>query len=248
MAAGKLWTRPELMLAVELYCRTPFGRIHQGNPDIVTLANALGRTPGSIALKMVNFAALDETIEQKGMSNVSRADREIWSEFFAAPAEFLDRVEGIRQNEYVLPDLLERYAVHEVREGVDVERTVKARRNQSFFRDMILAAYNGKCAVTGIAQPELLVASHIVGWAQDAELRLRPTNGICLNALHDRAFDRYLVSFEDSGEMILSKRLKLTGENKPFFEGKRLSLPHRFRPDLACLAKHRDRMVGLDRA
>lgn len=248
MAAGKLWTRPELMLAVELYCRTPFGRIHQGNPDIIKLANALGRTPGSVGLKMVNFAALDETIEQKGMSNVSKADREIWSEFFAAPAAFLDRVEGIRQTEYGLPDPLARFSVHEVREGVDVERTVKARRNQSFFRDMILAAYNGKCAVTGISQPELLVASHIVGWAQDAELRLRPTNGICLNALHDRAFDRYLVSFEDSGEMILSRRLKVTGENKPFFEGKRLSLPHRFRPDLACLSKHRDRLVELDRA
>lgn len=248
MAAGKLWTRPELMLAVELYCRTPFGRIHQGNPDIVALANALGRTPSSVGLKMVNFAALDETIEQKGMSNVSKADREIWSEFFAAPAEFLDRVEGIRQTDYVVPHPLARFAMHEVREGVDVERTVKARRNQSFFRDMILAAYNGKCAVTGIAQPELLVASHIVGWAQDAELRLRPTNGICLNALHDRAFDRYLVSFEDNGEMILSKRLKVTGENRPFFEGRRLSLPHRFRPDLTFLGKHRDRLVELERA
>jgi putative restriction endonuclease len=248
LAAGKLWARPELMLAVELYCRTPFGRIHQRNPDIITLANALGRTPGSVVLKMVNFAALDETIEQKGMSNVSRADREIWSEFFAAPANFLDRVEGVRHTEYLLPDPLERFASYEVREAVDVERTVKARRNQVFFRDMILAAYNGKCALTGIAQPELLVASHIVGWAQDAELRLRPTNGICLNALHDRAFDRHLVSFEDAGEIILSKRLKLTGENRPFFEGKRLSLPHRFRPDLACLARHRDRMVELDKA
>jgi putative restriction endonuclease len=248
LAAGKLWTRPELMLAVELYCRTPFGRIHQGNPDIINLANALGRTPGSVGLKMVNFASLDETIEQKGMSNVSKADREIWSEFFAAPAAFLDRVEGIRETEYGLPDPLARFALHEVREGIDVERTVKARRNQSFFRDMILAAYNGKCAVTGIAQQELLVASHIVGWAQDTELRLRPTNGICLNALHDRAFDRYLVSFEDNGEMILSKRLKVTSENKPFFESKRLSLPHRFRPDPVFLGKHRDRLLELERA
>lgn len=235
------------MLAVELYCRTPFGRIHQNNPDVIALAHALGRTPGSVGLKMVNFAALDETIEQKGMSNVSKADREIWSEFFTAPAVFLDRVEGVRQTEFILSPPVDRFATHEVREGFDVERTVKARRNQSFFRDMILAAYNGKCAVTGITQSELLVASHIVGWAQDTELRMRPTNGICLNALHDRAFDRYLVSFEDSGEMVLSKRLKLTQENKPFFEEKRLSPPHRFRPDVACLAKHRDRMVELDR-
>jgi hypothetical protein len=248
LAAGKPWTRPELMLAVELYCRTPFGRMHKTNPEIVTLASALDRTPSSVAMKMVNFAALDETIEQRGMSNVSKADREIWSEFFAAPAIFLDRVEGVRRTEFILPDPIDRFATNELREGVDVERTVKARRNQSFFRDMILAAYNGRCAVTGIAQPELLVASHSVGWAQDAELRMRPTNGICLNALHDRAFDRYLVSFEDDGAMILSRRLKLTLENKPFFEGKQLSPPHRFRPDPECLSRHRDRMAELDRA
>lgn len=244
MAAGKPWTRPELMLAIELYCRTPFGRIHQRNPEIIALATALDRTPGSVGLKMVNFAALDETIEQKGMSNVSNADREIWSEFFQAPAAFLDRVESVRQTEYSLPEPVERF---ELREGIDVEYTAKGRRNQDFFRRAVLAAYNNRCAVTGITQSELLVASHIVGWAQDVDLRVRPTNGICLNALHDRAFDKHLVSFEDDLTMIISTRLKMTAENRPFFEGRKLALPSRFRPDASCLARHRDQLLELDR-
>lgn len=245
MAKGKPWTRPELMLAVELYCRTPFGRIHSKNPDIVALSRALDRTPGSVAMKMVNFAALDETIVQKGMSNVSVADREIWSEFFSAPAAFLDRVDGIKQQEFSLPDHVERL---ELREGVDFEYTAKGRRNQDFFRRAVLAAYDGRCAVTGISQPELLVASHIVAWADDVDLRVRPTNGICLNALHDRAFDKHLISFEDDLSMIASQRLKMTAENRPFFQNLSLKLPSRFRPDIGCLARHRDRLLEKDRA
>lgn len=245
MAKGKLWTRPELMLAIDLYCRTPFGRIHSSNPEIVALAKALDRTSGSVGMKMVNFAALDETIEQKGMSNVSAADREIWSEFFAAPAAFLDRVEGVKQIEFHIAAPTDGV---ELREGVDVEYTAKGRRNQDFFRRAVLAAYDGRCAVTGISQSELLVASHIVAWAEDVDLRVLPTNGICLNALHDRAFDKHLISFEDDCTIIASKRLKMTAENRPFFEGLKLQLPNRFRPDPACLRRHRDTLLEKERA
>lgn len=233
------------MLAIELYCRTPFGRIHRRNPDIMELAKVLNRTPSSVGLKMVNFAALDETIAQKGMSNVSMADREVWAEFFAAPAAFLDRVESIKRAEFAFPESVEKF---EFREGFDVDRTAKGRRNHDFFRRAILAAYEGRCALTNISQPELLVASHIVAWADDADLRVRPTNGICLNALHDRAFDKHLISFEDDLSMIVSKRLRMTAENRPFFEGKKLRLPKRFRPDPACLARHRDKLLEKERA
>ncbi len=195
-------------------------------------------------MKMVNFASLDETIEQKGMSNVSRADREIWSEFFNEPAAFLDRVESVKTTDY---SIAEAAPAFEVREGVDFEYTAKGRRNQDFFRRAVLAAYDGRCALTGISQPDLLVASHIVGWADDVDLRVRPTNGICLNALHDRAFDKHLISFEDDLTMIVSKRLKMTTENRPFFEGRRMSPPGRFRPDPKCLERHRDRMLEKDR-
>lgn len=235
------------MLAIELYCRTPFGRIHQNNPDIIELASALDRTPGSVGMKMVNFAALDQTLDRKGMANVSALDRETWAEFFAEPVAFLDRVDSIRRREFHFPDS-DNLQAFSVREGKDVEYTAKGRRNQDFFRRAVLAAYDNRCAVTGIAQPDLLVASHIIGWAEDVERRVLPTNGLCLNALHDRAFDKHLVSFEADHTMILSKRLKLTEESRPFFEGKVLTLPRRFRPDPDCLARHRDRMLEKDRA
>ncbi|WP_292003167.1 hypothetical protein [Chlorobium sp.] len=86
MKAGqKLWTRDELILAINLYCKLPFGRLHAKNPEVVMLASLIGRTPGSIAYKLVNFASLDPSLQArgiKGASNASKLDREIWNEFY----------------------------------------------------------------------------------------------------------------------------------------------------------------------
>ena len=231
------------MLAIELYCRTPFGRIHSQNKDILKLAAGLDRTAGSVAMKMVNFAALDRTLPQKGLSGYSKLDEETWSEFFAAPAEFLDRVEAVRSVVHDLPFQPPQFpsdAQLETREGEDVLVVSKRRRNQDFFRRAVLASYKGRCAVTGISQSDLLIASHIVGWAEDENLRVNPSNGICLNALHDRAFDRKLISFEDDGSIIIFPRLVLDDVNRPFFVDKKLSLPERFAPSSEYLSRHRD--------
>jgi putative restriction endonuclease len=68
----KAWTRDELLIAINLYCKTPFGRIHVRNPEIIELAKLLGRTPGSVSYKLANFANIDPTLERKGASHVSR--------------------------------------------------------------------------------------------------------------------------------------------------------------------------------
>ncbi len=76
----RLWSREELILAVNLYCKLPFGKLHQGNPEIVKLAELIDRTPGSVAYKLVNFASLDPSLQErgiKGASNSSKLDREV---------------------------------------------------------------------------------------------------------------------------------------------------------------------------
>ncbi len=75
------WTREETILAFELYCRTPFGKMHQRNPNIILLAQMIGRTPSAVALKLGNFASLDNSIQQKGMSNFSKIDKAIWKQY-----------------------------------------------------------------------------------------------------------------------------------------------------------------------
>ena len=78
------WSREETILAFDLYCRTPFGKIGKKNPDIIELAGLIGRTPGSVALKMHNLAHHDPVLQQRNitaLSHGSKLDKQIFEEF-----------------------------------------------------------------------------------------------------------------------------------------------------------------------
>ncbi len=90
--------------------------------------------------------------------------------------------------------------------ATEAERLVVQRIGQDLFREALLAYWGGRCAVSGIEDPALLRASHIVPWAEcasDAE-RLDVHNGLLLSALWDAAFDAGLVSFADEGAALVS--------------------------------------------
>lgn len=236
------WTREQLLEALALYCMIPFGRIHSRNPQIKALAFQIGRTASAVALKMVNFASLDPTLKQRGMANASRLDREVWNEFFedmsaslAAGAEMHFATGfGEAHRDFIAEDVV-------FPEGLDVRRSVKTRVNQDFFRRMVLASYENKCALTGVEAPELLVASHIVPWSKNQEVRTIPQNGICLNALHDRAFDEGYLTFTDDFEVLYSHDLPPVARDAlESFGSRKLRLPSRFIPDPALLAFHRE--------
>ena len=84
MSKGKHWSRNELLVVFRLYCQTPFGKLHQHNPDIIQLANSIERTPSAVAMKACNFASLDPVQQARNISalgNVSRADKQLWEDF-----------------------------------------------------------------------------------------------------------------------------------------------------------------------
>ena len=93
--------------------------------------------------------------------------------------------------------------------GTEVERMVRQRIGQNTFRNAMLYYWGGACAVTGIAVPEVLRASHAKPWAyciNNAE-RLDVFNGFLLSANLDALFDRCLITFDDMGKIIISLRL-----------------------------------------
>lgn len=239
---GKPWSKYELITVLKLYCKTPFGRIHTRNPEIKALAEALKRTPSSIALKMTNFASLDPTIARAGMGNYSRLDKEVWDEFFSDMDKYLSQDELSPD----LPMAEPGYSLSNFPAGVDVVRLTKARVNQSFFRSMVLASYETRCALTGIDSPSLLIASHIVPWVANKEIRTNPRNGICLNSLHDSAFDCGLISFESDFSVIYSKKLSdVSRAALSSLAQIKLSLPKKFGPDPTYLDYHRkNRFLG----
>lgn len=119
---------------------------------------------------------------------------------------------------------------------------------QSFFHKAVLTSYRGRCCVSGVSDPRLLIASYIVPWREDKKNRLNPSNGLCLSAIHDKAFDSYLFSLTDDARVVLSKRLKSTKDAflKDVFlpiENRIIELPERFGPESGFLRSHRENML-----
>jgi len=196
MAAGSAWSREELVLALNLYLRLPFGRMHQTNPEVAALATVISRSPSAVALRLGNFAHLDPGLDRQGMSQVSAGARAIWAEYERDPEAV--SYEGERLLAQHGRESLTAASEDDLLVGEDREAIVRARVNQAVFRRLILARYDSVCCVTGLRLPELLVAAHIVPWAEDRQARLDPRNGLCLNALHDRAFERGLMVVDDT--------------------------------------------------
>ncbi|CAN0603520.1 unnamed protein product, partial [Ectocarpus sp. 12 AP-2014] len=190
----------------------PFGRLHRLNPDVINLANLIGRTPSSMAYKLVNFASLDSSLQArgiKGASNVSKLDKIICNEYYENLENLPFESEKLRAKmENTSIESLHSLVENELpKEGKIRETVVKARVNQSFFRTSILASYDNTCCITGIKQPELLIAGHIKPWSQDEKNRLNPRNGIAINALHDKAFENGLLTITPDFKIKISKKL-----------------------------------------
>lgn len=135
-------------------------------------------------------------------------------------------------------------------EGLEKERIVKTRVNQSDFRQRVLASYNEKCCITGIEIHSLLVASHIVPWSENKQERLNPKNGLCLNSIHDKAFDRGLITITNDFRVklsayILSKKKDLNIQK--FFlsyENQTIIFPDRFLPSIQFLEYHQQNIFS----
>ena len=246
----KLWTRDELILAINLYCKLPFGKMHKGNPDIIALSNIIDRSPSAIARKLGNFASFDPSLKErgiKGLANAGKQDAEIWNEFYNNWDESLLKSEVmLAKAKHTTIDKLNQVDILDLpKEGKEKERLVKVRVNQSIFRTVVLATYNSSCCITGIDNPALLIASHIAPWSKDVGNRLNPMNGLCLNALHDKAFDAGLITISaDDYTLKISSRLKKKKvpesieQNFLALEGTAINLPDKFLPDRELLKIH----------
>ncbi len=245
MASRRNWNESEVAQAIALYLRLDFGKFHSRNPQVIRLAAMLGRTPGAVALKLCNLAALDDTLPQRGMANASALDRRIWAEFLTNPGRVVAAYAATRDTA-LPPGFAERRARFEGKQGETRTATTPTRIGQEFFREMVLTSYGQRCALTGIDDPRLLTASHIVGWAEDTSLRLNPRNGIALNPLHDRAFDRHLITFDRDYRMVIHPDLPdATRQKLQQVADDRLTLPARFLPDQEFLDRHRHHFAAL---
>lgn len=248
MAKSNNWTRKQTIVAFNLYCKIPFGKINKTHPDVVKFAGIIGRSPSALSMKLGNLARLDPELQGKGISGLthgSKLEKVIWEEFHGNWDELAYESEKLIA-EFQNKQLTENFVIDQTEfpEGKDVERVVKTRVNQDFFRASVLSSYYQKCCITGIEISNFLVASHIIPWKTNKENRTNPRNGLCLNSLHDRAFDQGFITVTPDFNVKISQAIREHPENtaiSDFFfknEGRKISLPDKFLPSKEFLDYH----------
>lgn len=228
------WTRDETLLALLLVLRLPYAGLSKANPEVGRAARVIGRTPAALAMKALNlFACLPGDVRGglRALSHASGLDREIVREWMADPDRVL--LEAADRHPFVLV-------------GHDAGPARSAGRiHRGLLRARLLDACGRRCCVTGHGCEELLVACHIKPWelATPGE-RAGWGNGLLLNALHARAFDRGLVTVTEGHVTRLSPALVVPDPAfRAIFEGhagRPIALPRNVseRPSPALLRWH----------
>ncbi len=244
------WSREEEIIVFNLYCKIPFKSSSKSHPDVIKIANLIGRTPSAVNMKIGNFGSFDENLKKQGivgLTNASKLDKEIFEEFngkwddLAYESEkLIAELADTQPEEQIGGDLF-------IPAGDEREVTAKQRVNQSFFRKALIASYGGACCMTGISNSDLLIASHIKPYRiSDKNEKTDPKNGLLLNALHDRAFDKGYITVKPDFTICVSDKISdiYSGESvKRYFgalKGSKITLPEKFLPQKKYLEYHND--------
>uniref|UniRef100_UPI00404AFA8A HNH endonuclease n=3 Tax=Bacteroidota TaxID=976 RepID=UPI00404AFA8A len=221
-------------------------------PEVIYLAGIIDRTPSSIAMRLVNFASVDPFHQNRGIAGLSGGKKQvepIWKEFIDNKEDLLFESEKIlAEKESVSIDKKFAHMLIGIENlvGESKTREVKVRVNQSVFRQIVLANYSSKCAISGIDVPELLVASHIIPWSKNEKERLNPENGICLSSMYDKAFDKGLIGLKLDHSIVISEKLR-SNRIKPYYkqffaplEKLKIASPQKYLPKPEFLEYHLD--------
>ena len=253
MTARINWSIDEITLALALYFRTPYSRITTRNPEIQALARQLNRTPGAVSLKLGNLANLDKRVLEsgrKGFANGSKNDRVVWDAYVddkgdIALQKLTQRVADIcvDQDLQAEPILTGEMRILPPEATTRVVTRIE-RCFQSMFRSVVLARYEGQCAVSGLRLDSLLEAAHIVPWSKDETIRLEPNNGLALNPLMHKAYDQHLLGIDAAGTIHISKELIFNAGSQAmhtFFDSidqTKIFMPKIGRPSEELLDRH----------
>lgn len=242
------WTREETIIAFNVYCKIPFKSSSKSNPTIIKYANIMGRSPSALNMKVGNFGRLDPELKKQGivgLAHGSKLEEEIWDEFHGNWQKLAFESEQLiaKFSNRPIEEITE-IEIEDIKEGIERETIVKQRVNQSFFRSTILSSYYFKCCITSLSIPDFLVASHIIPWSKNTEQRLNPRNGLCLNSIHDKAFDRGFITITPEFNIRVSgvfgdfEKEKAVQDFFMKYENQKINLPDKFLPTKEFLDYH----------
>lgn len=248
MNRNNKWTREQLIMALNVYCKIPFKDVKESHPIIQKYAPLIGRSAVALKMKVGNFGRFDPNLRSKGIVGLKHGSKDeelVWNEFWNEPEKLAfesERLFAERSNmsveEFVNIDN------QSIPIGKNRYVFIRQRVNQSFFRKMILCAYLNRCCITGISNSFLLEACHILGWSDNEANRMNPSNGLCLNPLFHKAYDNYLLAITPDFRICISDKMLLgiKEENTIRFlndlKGQQIIMPEKFYPNQDFLSIH----------
>lgn len=199
-------------------------------------------------MKIGNFGSFDPELKKRGivgLGNTSKLDETVWNEF-NRDWENLAYESELLISKFTLQPIekIAEIEIDDIPLGRERDAVIKQRVNQSFFRSTILSSYNLKCCITGLSITDFLVASHIMPWSKDEKNRLNPHNGLCLNSIHDRAFDRGFITITTDYKIKVSnyfndfKKDNAVSDLFLKYENQSILLPDKFSPKIEFLEYH----------
>jgi len=247
MGKGKPWTRKETIVAYALYCVTPFSKINNSNQVIKDAAAVIDRSPQSLKMRMCNMAACDPDFlasGRAGLYSASKLDRDVFAEFSSDWASLSATAEELLQ--MPIFDIAEPVYNGPGKQRKKTYAEIADKQARKFFRKSVFAAYEGRCCISGMTIPQMLIASHIKPYAvSDRQTeRANPANGLLLNALYDRAFDQGLMTVLPDLTIRVSDQVKALYADEATVsllysvEGTKIKRPARFAPNRDLLAYH----------
>lgn len=248
MPRNDKWTREQLIMALNVYCKIPFKDVKESHPIIQKYAPLIGRTPVALKMKVGNFGRFDPILRSKGIVGLGHGGKDeekIWKEFWNEPDKLAFESEqlfakraNMKIEQFVdIKDL-------DIPLGKNRDVIIHQRVNQSFFRKMVLCSYLNRCCVTGISNSSLLEACHIISWSDDEVNRMNPSNGLCLNPLFHKAYDNYLMAITPDYRICISDQMlcdiKEVGTLHFLMElrNRHIIMPEKFSPSQEFLSIH----------
>jgi hypothetical protein len=181
-------------------------------PGLISIAGVSGRGPWLLSLDRSGVAA-----EIGGLPPSPESGPGLATFMLSNLAELHAAIDRVYKLAMSLPDApLDRFKAKTANlpRTTEAERMMIQRIGQDVFRDALMDYWGGRCPITGITEPALLRASHIVPWAEcDDAQRLDVYNGLLLSALWDAAFDKGLVSFADNGVILVNQKLSKAAQS-----------------------------------
>lgn len=242
------WTREQTIVALNVYCKIPFKNCSARHPMIKEYAKIIGRTPAALNLKIGNLGSFDPALKAKGivgLGHASKIDEQVWNEFYDNPESLIYESEmiiaGLRNQPVESSAPMD---FTDLPEGMDRLTVVRQRINQQFFHDAVLCSYENRCCITGIGHQQLLEACHISSWREDVKNRTNPRNGLCMNPLFHKAFDRFLFTVTPDYTVEISEQMIDSVEDTSFrkylisINGTSILMPEKFSPDKNLLSAH----------